>query len=172
MTVFTSKQAAPARATNALGWSRAMFKSVGLYEVDVTFTAADKLNMCKLPRGAVITGGWLKGDKLDSAGSGSALASINIGVDCACKTLYDRTSISAASTSIALLDTWSIGPDAAASVHQELGYRNVPLGGLLSTVGPLVTQDDCNVYVTWTSSILALTSGTMILEVDYYMETV
>jgi hypothetical protein len=172
MATITTTQASPSKQANSSGWSGQIQKAVGVSEVSAIAVLGDKIELCKLPKGAVITGGWLKGDKLDSNGSGSALASVNIGVDCAVKAFSDRTSVSAASTSIALLSTWSIGPDAGAITgYQAAGVRNVPLGGLLSTMGPLETQDECKVYLTWSSSILALTTGTLIVEVDYFMAT-
>ena len=172
MATLVGNQASPTKTAAAGGWSNQKQVAVGVVEISAIAVLTDRHELCKLPKGAVITGGWLKGDKLDSAGSGSALASINIGVDCAVKTLSDRTSVSAASTSIALLSAWSVGPDAAAvATYQPVGVRNVPLGGLLAQLGPLVTQDEAKVYLTWNSSILALTTGTLWIEVDYFMET-
>lgn len=172
MATIVTTQAGRGRQPASSGWAGSKQTAIGISEVSAVAVLGDKIELCKLPKGAVVTGGWLKGDKLDSTGSGSALASINIGVDCAVKSVADRTSVSTASTSIALLSNWSVGPDAAAvATFQPVGVRNIPLGGLLALLGPLEMQDDCKVYLTWGSSILALTTGTLWIEVDYFMAT-
>ena len=156
--------------SNASGWSGVTQTAWGIYEHTVSPAAADTVVFCKLPKGALVIGGRLKGDKLDSTGSGSSLASVNVGLDAAVKT-PDGTSVSAASTSNCLLAALNLGPDAAAVVgyKPESNVRNVPLGGLLLTHGPLLTTAESNAYVTWTASSLAFTTGTMLLEVDYIM---
>jgi hypothetical protein len=150
------------------GWAGQVQKAWGAYEHTVSPAAADTVVMCKLPKGALVVGGAVKGDKLDSAGSGSSLASINIGLSAAVTTI-DGTTVTAASTSNCLLAALNLGPDTAAvtGYKPEAGVRNVPLGGLLLTHGPILTTDECEAYVTWTASALAFATGTMILEVDY-----
>ena len=157
--------------SNASGWTNTTQRAWGLYEHTVSPAAADTVVFCKLPKGALIVGGALKGDKLDSTGSGSALASINIGLDAAVVTPAGTT-VTSASTSNALLSSHSLGPDAAAiaGYKPQADVRNIPLGSLLLSEGPLRTTAECNVYVTWTASTLAFTTGTMWVEVDYYMD--
>lgn len=154
--------------SRSAGWAGAVHTAWGYYEHTVSPAAADTVVFCKLPKGALVIGGRVKGDKLDSAGSGSSLASINIGLDAAVTTPAG-TSVSSASTSNCLLASLNLGPDTAAvtGYKPESGVRNVPLGGLLLTDGPLLTSAECHAYVTWTASSLAFTTGTMILEVDY-----
>lgn len=154
----------------ASGWNSQVQKAWGYYEHDASPAAGDTVVFCKLPKGALVIGGYVKGDKLDSVGSGSSLASINIGLDAAVTT-PDGTSVAATSTSNCLLAALNLGPDTAAvtGYKPESGVRNVPLGGLLLTHGPLLTSAECHAYVTWTASALAFTTGTMILEVDYIM---
>jgi hypothetical protein len=156
--------------SNAVGWAGQHYRAWGYYEHSASPAAGDTVVFCKLPKGALVIGGAVKGDKLDSTGSGSSLASINIGLDAAVTT-PDGTSVSASSTSNCLLAALNLGPDAAAvtGYKPESNVRNVPLGGLLLTHGPLLTSDECHAYVTWTASALAFTTGTMILEVDYLM---
>ena len=156
--------------SHSSGWSSNTQTAWGYYEHTVSPAAGDTVVFCKLPKGALVIGGRLKGDKLDSAGSGSSLASINIGLDAAVKTPAG-TSVSSASTSNCLLAALNLGPDTAAvtGYKPESGVRNIPLGGLLLSDGPLLTTDECQAYVTWTASSLAFTTGTMILEVDYVM---
>lgn len=160
------------KPTKASGWAGEKQVAWGYYDHSVSPAAADTVIFCKLPKGAIIVGGCLKGDKLDSTGSGSALASINIGLDAAVVT-PDGTTVTSASTSNALLTAHSLGPDAAAVVgyKPQADIRNVPFASLLCTHGPLkTTVEPTHVYVTWTASSLAFTTGTMIVEVEYYMD--
>ena len=46
-----------------------------------TLLANDRILLARLPKGAVIVGGRVKGQNLDSTGSGSALLDVDIGVD-------------------------------------------------------------------------------------------
>lgn len=158
-------------AAQGSGWAGVTQRAWGLYEHTASPAAGDTVVMCKLPKGALIVGGAVKGDKLDSSGSGSSLASINIGLDAAVTT-PDGTSVSTDSTSNCLLAALNLGPDAAAvtGYKPEAGVRNVPLGGLLLTHGPLKTSAECHAYVTWTASALAFATGTMLLEVDYIID--
>lgn len=170
MAQLRATRAALKRPSSSSGWAQNIQRAWGSYEHAVSPAAGDTVIFVKLPKGALIVGGAVKGDKLDSTGSGSSLASINIGLDAAVTT-PDGTSVSTSSTSNCLLAALNLGPDAAAvtGYKPEANVRNVPLGGLLLTHGPLLTSAECHAYVTWTASALAFTTGTMILEVDYYM---
>jgi hypothetical protein len=170
MATFFASRVGNTRQSAASGFAQSLLRGWGAIEFTASPAAADTAVLVKLPKGALVIGGKLKGDKLDSTGSGSALMSVNIGIDKAV-VLPSGTTVTAASTSTALAANWSIGPDAAAvtGYKPEAGVRNVPLGGLLLSDGPLLTTDECNAYVTFTASALAFTTGTLILEVDYYM---
>jgi hypothetical protein len=157
------------RQAAASGLAQSKLTAWGTIEVSTSPAPADIFQMCKLPKGALIVGGRLMGDKLDSTGSGTACLTINIGVDKAVTT-PTGTSVSSASTSNALGASWALGPDAAAvtGYKPETG-RNIPLGGLLISDGPLLTSDECNATVTVITSAQGLTTGTLTLFVDYYM---
>jgi hypothetical protein len=150
------------------GWANSVQRAYGIYEHTSSPAAGDVVVMCKLPKGALIVGGAVKGDKLDSAGSGSSLASINIGLNAAVVDLAGTT-VSASSTSNCLVASLNLGPDTAAVTGYKIdsGVRNIPFGSVLLTNGPLLTTDETEVRVTWTASSLAFTTGTMIVEVDY-----
>lgn len=169
MTVNTATRAGANKPSAASGWAQNHQTAWGTIEVSSNPAPTDTFVMCKLPKGAMIIGGRLMGDKLDSTGSGSGCLTINIGVDKAV-TMPNGTSVTTASTSNALGASWALGPDAAAvtGYKPETG-RNQPLGGLLLSDGPLLCSDECNVVVTVITSANGLTTGTMTLEVEYYM---
>lgn len=172
MTVFTATRAGAGKQSASAGWAQDVKRAWGTIEYGATAapTIGDTFVMCKLPKGAMIVGGYLQGDKLDSFGAGSALLSVNIGLDKAIVTATGTT-VTSASTSNALAANWSLGSDAAVlhGYKQDLGVRNAPLGGLLLTDGPLLLSDEGNAYITINASALAVTTGTLTLMVDYYM---
>lgn len=171
MAIQTATRAGFSKSSASAGWAQDVKRQWGSLELTATPLLGDVLQMVKLPKGALIIGGALKGDKIDSVASGSFLMSVNIGLDKAVTIVADGTSVTAASTSNALASAWSIGPDAAAvtGYKPDSNVRNVPLGGLLLTNGPLLTTDECFAQITVNASALAFTTGTLILEVDYYM---
>lgn len=168
MTVNTATRAGQNKPSISGGLALDVKRAWGTIEVTANPAPLDTFVMCKLPKGAVITGGWLLGDKLDSTGSGSACLTINIGVDKAV-TAADGTAVTSASTSNALASSWALGPDAAAVTgYKPDTARNLPLGSLLLTNGPLLLSDECNAIVTVITSANGLTTGTLTLYVDYY----
>ncbi len=155
-----------------VGWNGSAKVAVASYEFADSVSLGSYIYMCKLPKGAVITGGRVTGDPIDSSGSGSALMSIHVGVDKAVTGLGTGTAITANSTSNCLISSLAIGPDAVAVTgYKATNTRNFPFGSLLVTEGPLLTSDDCNVVIAVTASTLALTTGTMNVIVEYYMST-
>jgi hypothetical protein len=172
MAVNVATRGANTRQSAAVGLSQSKYTAWGTIEVTSNPAPADTFVMCKLPKGAMIVGGRLMGDKLDSTGSGSACLTINIGVDKAITLLGTGTAVTSSSTSNALGASWALGPDAAAvtGYKPETG-RNQPLGGLLITDGPFVTSDECNAYIIVGTSAAGITTGTLTLFVDYYMST-
>lgn len=172
MTQFTATRANPRAPSAAAGWAQDLKRAWGTIEITAGPITNDTYVMCRLPKGAMIVGGWLQGDKIDSAGSGSACLTINIGVDAAITTA-GGTAVTTASTSNALASAWALGPDTAAvtGYKNDSAVRNLPLGSLLLTDGPLLVGDECNVIVKATNTVCGFTTGTLTLLVDYYMST-
>lgn len=168
MTVNTAVRAGANKPSISGGLAGDLKWAWGTIEVTANPAPLDTFVMCKLPKGAMIVGGELLGDKLDSTGSGSACLTINIGVDKAV-TAADGTAVTSASTSNALGASWALGPDAAAvtGYKPETG-RKQPLGGLLMSNSYLLTSDECNAVVTVITSANGLTTGTLTLAVAYY----
>ncbi len=171
MATFTATRAGASRSAVATGNAQQLQTAWGTIEITTNPLLADKFVMCKVPKGAYIVGGRITGDALDSTGSGSALLSMNVGVDAAVTTATGTT-VTAASTSTAMGAAFLFGPDAAAVAgYKQTGTRNYPLGALLYSDGPLLTSDDCNAQLTVAASGLAFSTGTLNLFVDYYMST-
>jgi len=129
----------------------------GTVEITSNPAAAQLFNMCRVPKGAVITGGRLLGDKLDSSGSGSALLDIDIG-----------TNNGTTADTDALGNFGVLNPAAVAGVKPEIGH-NMPLGGLLMSDGPITCSAETIITATVVASALAFATGTLTVEVDYYV---
>lgn len=174
MTTYVASRAAPSRQAVSTGWANDLKSAWGTIEYGATGVpaATDTIIMCKLPKGAVIIGGRLTGDALEETSVGSGLLSINIGLDKAITTATG-TSVTSASTSNALASNWVLGSDVLALQGgiSTGNKRNIALGSLLYSDGPLTTTDETNVYITIGASTFRLTTGTLNLYVDYYAGT-
>jgi hypothetical protein len=63
MVTYTAATAGAGKQARAVGWAGTLKTAIGIYEVDVIHVLGDTIEMVKLPKGAVIVGGWLRGDK-------------------------------------------------------------------------------------------------------------
>lgn len=174
MTVFVATRALANKTAAAVGLAQDTKVAWGTIEYGTTGNPApaDTILMCKLPKGAIVFGGALQGDPIEDTSVGSGLLSLNIGFDKAIVTATGTT-VNAASTSNALASNWVLGSDVLAlkgGISQG-NFRNIPLGALLYSDGPLTTTDDCNVYITIGASTFRITTGTLTLRVDYYLQT-
>jgi len=171
MAILYATQARSGVTSKSVGQAGGAKVAFGSYEISDSVSLGSYIYMCKIPKGAYITGGRVTGDPIDSSGSGSALMSIHVGVDKAV-TGASGTAVTAASTSNCLVSSLAVGPDAVAVTgYKATNTRNFPFGSLLITDGPLLTSDECNVIVAVTASTLALTTGTLNVIVEYYMST-
>lgn len=173
MAINYSTQASPTRQAKGVGAAQVKKVAHGSYEITDSgpMAANSIIYMCKLPKGAIITGGRVYGDPIDSSGSGSALACIHVGISGAF-TAGDGTVYGATTATACLVSSLPLGPDAVAVVgYKATNTRNFPFGGLVVTNGPLLAADDCLAYVTFTASALALGTGTLAIEVEYYAST-
>lgn len=173
MAINYSVQAAPNRQAKAAGLSHEKKTGWGSYELTDSgpMSANSIIYMVKIPKGAVITGGRVYGDPIDSSGNASALASIHVGLSGAF-TGIDGTVYGATTATACLTSSLALGPDAVAVAgYKATNTRNIPFGGLVVTNGPLLVSDECFAYVTFTASALAFTTGTLTIEVEYYAAT-
>lgn len=167
-------QALPNRVSKGVGFAQDKKIAWGSYELTDSgpMSANSIIYMCKVPKGAYITGGRVYGDPIDSSGSGSALASIHVGLNVGF-TGIDGTVYGATTATACLVSSLALGPDAVAVAgYKATNTRNFPFGGLVVTNGPLLTADDGLVYITFTASALAFATGTLNVEVEYYAPTV
>lgn len=176
MATFFATRALPTKPAVSTGWAQDVKSQWGTFEwgAQNNPTIADVVVMCKLPKGAMVIGGLLSGDKIETTSVGSGLLSINIGFDSSVL-LPSGTVLNAASASNALASNWTLGSDTLSNyfgLANSASLRYIPLGALLFSEGPMLTlADNTNVQITVGASTFALTTGTMNLRVDYYMQT-
>lgn len=171
MTTYTAARANPTFPANASGWSGQKQIATGAIQLTTLLAATDVIKMCKLPRGAVVTGGRLRGSRLASGATAASQSMVlNFGFDVSCTT-FTGTNVTTASTSTAL--GASLIPNAAAVTDVKDSGYNWALGGLLVSDGPLTLQDDGTVKITVVASAGAgsFVSGVIYLDVEYYMGT-
>jgi len=169
MTTYTATAGQPTRPANASGWSRQKQISTGAITLSVLLAATDVIKMCKVPRGAVITGGRLRGGRLASGATAASQSMVlNFGLD-ASVTTFTGTNVTTLSTSTAL--GASLIPSAAAVTDVKDSGYNWALGGLLISDGPFQVQDDATIKITVVASAGAgsFTTGTIYLDIEYYM---
>jgi hypothetical protein len=141
------------------GVGNASSKKIAWGSVDLSANPAptDIFQMCRVPKGAVIVGGRVMGDKLDSIGSGSALLDMDVGLN------------DGGTRDTDALGNFGVWNGAAiAGVKPESGH-NFPLGGLLIQSGPITCANETIVEVAVVASALAFATGTLTVEVDYYV---
>lgn len=153
------------------GVGNAQSKKIAWGSVDISTApaATDILIMCKLPKGAIVVGGRLLGDRLSSGTSGgSSSLGVNIGVDGPITSRGGTSYLTTASVSNVLGTFGPLEGNAVTGVKPESGY-NYALGGLLVSDGPFTTAAACNALITFSTSGTSFITGTLTLEVDYYV---
>ncbi len=155
MTTFTATRAASGFPVAAGGNAGEKKTAYGTIEITTNPLAGDLYYFCRVPKGAVIVGGRVQGDKLDSSGSGSALLDIDMGVD-------DGGTVD--TDALGNFGVWN--PAAVAGYKPEIGH-NFPLGGVLMSEGSYTCSNETIVRGTVVASGLAFTTGTLSVYVDY-----
>lgn len=170
MTTYTSNAAQPNRQANASGWSRVKQTTSAAITLTTLIAALDVIKIAKLPKGAIVTGGRLRGGRLASGATQASQSMVlNFGVDVSVTT-FTGVSVTKLSTSTAL--GASHIPNAAAVAEVKNSGYNWPLGGLLeSSEGPFQLQEDGTVTITVVASAGAgsFVSNTIWMDIEYYM---
>lgn len=133
--------------------------------------AGDTYYLAKLPKGAVIVGGSIKGSRVASGtSSGSTCLTMVLGID---GTFTDGagTSYGTYASGASALGTFAPDYTRVSGVREESGM-NSQVGGLLYTTGPLtMTSDGTAVLNIVTSASSFISASTITLELEYYMGT-
>lgn len=156
MATFTATRAAstfpvtrPAAGSMGVAW--------GVIEVAANPVAADIYEMCRVPKGAVIVGGHIRSDDLDT--NATETLDLDIG--------YLANGVDAADPD-AFGNLGVMGTDTVAGIKPESGY-NFAFGGVLSTDGPLTLSAETVIAVTTVATAATFAAGTLSVVVHYYV---
>ena len=127
----------------------------GQLEVIANPSANDVFELCRIPKGAVVVGGWIRSDDLDT----NATETLDLDVGWA-----------ANGTDAADPDGFGnlgvMGTDTVAGIKPEAGY-NFPFGGVLITDGPKAFAAETVVTVTVVAAAATFAAGTLSVVVNY-----
>lgn len=156
MTTFTATRAAatfpvtkPPAGGAGVAW--------GTIEVTANPVANDVYQMCRVPKGAVITGGWIRSDDLDT----NATETLDLDVG------YAANGVDSADPD-AFGNLGVFTTDTVAGIKPEAGY-NFPFGGVLITDGPLTLNAETIITVTCNATAATFAAGTLSVVVQYYV---
>ena len=156
MATFTATRAAstfPVLAPSAGG----MGVAYGVIEVAANPVAADVYQMCRIPAGAVVVGGRIYSDDLDT----NATETLDLDVGWAANG-------SDAADSDGFGNLGVMGTDTVAGVKPEAGY-NYAFGGVLVTDGPKAFAKETVVTVTCVATAATFAAGTLSVVVYYQL---
>ncbi len=157
-TTFTSKRAKTGFPASSLGMGGSLKIASGSINITANPTAGDIYEFCKVPAGAVVTGGYILGPDLDT--NATETLDMDIGWKATADEITDTDGFGN-------LGVWT--GDVTADLKPVVGIR-YPLQGVLLTAGPklftaeAVIQAYCNVT--------AATGGTGIVTmvVEYFVD--
>ncbi len=156
MTTFTAARAASTFPVAKPGGG-AMAVAWGTIEVAVNPVAADIYEMCRIPAGAVVVGGYIYSDDLDT--NATETLDLDIGW------LGNGTEV-ADPDGFGNLGVMTI--DTVAGIKPEAGYQ-FPFGGKLITDGPQSFSAETVIAVTTVATAATFAAGTLSVVVQYYV---
>lgn len=127
----------------------------GTIEVTANPVAADVYVMCKVPAGAVVTGGRIYSDDLDTNATETLdldIGWLSNGTDAADPDGFGNLGV--------------FTTDTVAGIKPEAGY-NYAFGGVLVTDGPKTFAAETYIAVTCVATAATFAAGTLSLVVDY-----
>lgn len=155
MATFTSARAASTFPVAKVVGGGALSCAWGTIEITANPTAADIYQMCRVPAGAVIVGGRITGDDLDT----NATETLDLDVG------WADNGVDVADPD-GLGNLGVMGTDTVAGVKPEAGY-NFALGGVLITDGPKTVAAETIIQVTCVATAATFAAGTLSVVVYY-----
>ena len=155
MATFTAARAASTLPVFKPSGAGIVCAAYGTYEIGTALSAADIVEFCRVPKGAVVIGGWLYGDDIDT---GTETLEIDVG--------YSANGVDSADPD-AFLNSGVISGDAFATGNvSNVAGICYPLFGVLKD-GPLSLSDETTIIGTWTAAANAGGTGTVSVVVHY-----
>ena len=155
MATFTATRAASTAPVFAPVGSGILCAAYGTIEVTANPVAADVYEMCRIPSGAVVVGGRIFSDDIDTNATETLDLDVGWlanGTDAADPDGFGNLGV--------------MGTDTVAGVKPEAGY-NFALGGVLITDGPKAFAAETVVAVTCVATAATFAAGTLSVVVYY-----
>ena len=157
MATLTAKRALTTFPVSGNGLANSLYVATGTYEFAANPTAADIVQMCKLPKDAVVVMGWLYGDDIDT---GTEALDIDVGwasngTDAADPDGFGNLGV--------------LTGDATTDVKPEVSIW-YPLGGVLRSAGPKKFAAETMVQLVVNAAANAGGTGTITLVVLYTID--
>lgn len=157
MATFTATRAASTFPVGGVGPATAMHVATGTYEIAANPADGDIYQLCKLPANAVVVGGWIYADDIDT---GAETLDMDVG--------WAANGTDAADPDgFGNLGVWT--GDAVAGIKPETG-NYYPLGGVLITAGPKKFSAETTIQVEANAAANAGGTGTLTLVVIYFID--
>jgi hypothetical protein len=148
MATITATRAASTFPVGGYAGGGVLNVAYGTYDMSANPTANDVLELCKVPAGAVILGGWLRVEDLDS----NATETLDIDVG----TSADPDAFG---------NFGVLNGDAVTNYLPEGGVL-LPLHGTLAN-GPVSVTSETTIQLTWIAAAATFAAGTVTLVVHY-----
>lgn len=148
MATITATRAAAGFPVSAFHGAGVLQAAYGTYDMSANPTANDVLELCKLPKGAVVLGGFLRMEDLDS----NATETIDIDVG----TAADADAFG----------NFGVQTGDAVAGYLPEGGVLLPLHGTLKD-GPVTMSAETTVQLTWIAAAATFAAGTVTLVVYY-----
>lgn len=157
MATFTAARAASTFPIAKPAVGGVLCVAQGSIAVAANPVAADVYEMCRLPAGAVVVGGYIYSGDLDT----NATETLDLDVG------WLANGVEAADSD-GFGNLGVMGTDTVAGIKVESGYQ-FPLGGLLITAGPQAFSAETVVAVTCVATAATFAAGTLSVVVHYYV---
>lgn len=155
MTTFTATRAASTFPAFQASGSGVLCAAYGTIEVSANPVANDVYEMCRIPAGAVIVGGRIYSDDLDT----NATETLDLDVG------WLANGVEAADPD-GLGNLGVFTTDTVAGIKPEAGY-NFALGGKLVTDGPQAFSAETVIAVTCVATAATFAAGTLSVVIEY-----
>lgn len=154
MATVSTDQASATKPVSGHGFAGTKKQAYGIYTVTASLPAATIIRMCRVPKGAIIMGGILRG-------SGVEVTSNTLDIDVG----YEGNGTDTADPD-AFGNFGTLFATVIAGTKPEQGY-SYPLGGVLIATGPKTLAAETIIGLTVVASATTFTSGVLSLVVDY-----
>ncbi len=156
MTTFTAARAAADFPVYEASGAGVLCRAFGEITVAINPVAADIYEMCKLPRGAIVLGGWYRADTLDS--DATETLDMDVGWAANGDEVADPDG----------LGNYGVQKgDVIAGYKQDAVGVQLALGGVLFSVGPKTFNAETTIIVTAVVTAATFAAGPMSVQVDY-----